>query len=207
MPKMKKITILIFITAVNLAFNMLSCAQNKSSRFKEIIFADYRTNDSAKKLNVIMTNYIKITSDGQCRDMSNEFNGINFSGYRKDTTFKISDSLMVVLNNFFAGDKKLSSYTKAYNIPDGANYQAPYQYIYYRTNNNKTDSLINIIPDNDNELAAIYNAIWHLPFPKTTYTGKIYHDKILENKIATYHKKVKNLPTVAPPPSVQKLLR
>jgi len=202
---MKKNKIVWLIAAINLAFNMVSCAQNKSKHFKEITIAEYRTNDSTKQLKVILTNYIKINSDGQCRDLSNEFNGINFSGYRKDTTFKLSDSLMVILNNFFAGKESLSTHIRTDKLQDGVGYSAPYQYIYYRTKNNKIDSSISISSNNDEELSAIFSAIWHLPFPKRTYTGKIFHDQLLENKIIAYRKKVKNLPAITSPTTVKSL--
>ena len=202
---MKNNKIVLLIAAIILAFNLLSCAQNKPNQFKEIIIAEYRTNDSTKQLKVILTNYIKITSDGQCRDLSNEFNGINFSGYRKDTTFKLSDSLMIVLNNFFSGEKKLSKHITADRLPDGVGYSAPYQYISYLAKNNIVDSSISISANNDEELSAIFNAIWHLPFPKRNYTGKIFHNQHLEDKIIAYHKKVKNLPAITSPPTVKSL--
>ena len=150
-----------------------------------------------------MDNYIKITGDGLCHDMNNEFNGINFSGYRKDTTFKISDSLLTVLSDFFTSERKLSSHIKSDKLRGGSS-GPPYQYIYCRSNN-KADSLISSISDNDNDLNAIFSAIWHLPFPRTTYNGKIYHDKALENRILAYHRKIKNLPAFAAPPSVEHL--
>ena len=100
----------LLLTTSLFAFAVTANAQNVKPKFKEITLVGYRPNDSTKKLAVTINIYYHINADGIIHIIMNEMNGLNYTGFVRDTTYKLADEVISTLNKIFNGERKLSSY-------------------------------------------------------------------------------------------------
>ena len=199
--------IILYFVLYLLSFAMLANAQTVKPKFKELTLAFYQPNDSAKTLGITMYAYYKINSDGIIHFIFNEFNTAshNFTGITRDTSYQLSDKMIIELNKIFNGEKNLRSYMVIDKLPKGVIISGPGNFITYKTDNGKTDNLIFSQSFFGANVNLVLNRIFFAQLARTTHSGKIYHDRALEAQIIKYHKACNCIPKTEEPPTVKEL--
>lgn len=181
--KMKRTNTSFLITLAFITYSFTACTQARPIKLKELLVVGYQTDDSLKKRHMTMEFVYKISGNGHYEYHSNYFNGINFTGSTRDTSYTLPDSVINVINRIITNQGIFKSHVKDYRLSGNDSYLGPIMYIYYSTVNGYKDSIITIYPYMDEILKNSLKKVYALPSPDRIRTGKIYHDSILEHII------------------------
>jgi hypothetical protein len=195
---------------------ILSCtlnAQQVKLVFKELTLVTYQPNDSLKKQNVIINGYYHINGDGILHFVFNEANikwkegspRLSFTGFVRDTTYRLSDDVISTLNQIFNGQQKLRSYIKINKLPQGVFLSMPGSFMTYTTNNNVTDQMIFDQEFFGRDMNMVLNKLIFSKMARQKKASGIYHDKRLEAEVIKYHKACLCIPQTEAPPTVKQL--
>ena len=191
-----------------LSFFKSTKAQTVTPKFKQLILVAYRPVSTGNRESIRMEDYLEINENGMLYYVVNSFTGsyynnLTFKGSRSDTTYKISDSLVNVLNGIFNGSKPLKAYTLKSN-PAGQ-FAGPYTFLSYKTIGSQKEDVIIISSDAAAELDKVLDKLWRLPFPRRQKSTVTYRNKNVETQILSAQKADLNLPEIVAPPSLGSL--
>jgi len=179
-------------------------AQNVKPEFKKFMYVVYRPNDSLRKLRFTIEYYIEINNNGTAHFVLNEYNGLSYIGLMKDSTYIVPDTVMIALNKIFNGRRRLDTHVTLDKHRNDSGFSGPLRYIAYSTKNNTVDHLILSGLVLDDDLLYVLNKLHNwMPFVRTSQKRKVYHDKLIEEEIITYHKACHHIPKISSPPSLK----
>jgi hypothetical protein len=125
------ITIILFALTATIFQLCNGCSAQQKPAFKKLTYINYRANDSLHSTHVIVEILIEISADGRLVLKMNGYNDINYENQDKDTTYKISDTLLASLNQVFNGKKKLAGHLLPGQQSSAGIFGGPYEYISY----------------------------------------------------------------------------
>lgn len=195
----------LLLTTSLFAFAVTANAQNVKPKFKEITLVGYRPNDSTKNLAVTINIYYHINADGIIHIIMNEMNGLNYTGFVRDTTYKLADEVISALNKIFNGERKLSSYMVEAKPTKGTSLRVPAIFTSYVAVNGAADQMV---LSQDFFCCDMNTALNRIIFARQAWVERnigVYHDNALEARILKEHLSCKCIPAVEAPPTVKHL--
>jgi hypothetical protein len=184
-------------------------AQNVKLKYKKIILVTYRSSGKGSREFIRIESYKEINANGVVHDVYNVFDNyygdLTFKGYMGDTTYKVPDSLVSILNSLFNGRKKLKEHSLNNKTSTIKHFAGPFEFLNYSTENHDDNLVIVTQEFLDQELNDVLDKLFRLPFTGIHIQGKVYRNKALEAKILSYHKACKCAPVIEEPPTVMEL--
>jgi hypothetical protein len=202
---------LFLIVAFFSVFSFSVQAQNVKPKYKKIILVTYRPSGTGSREFIRIESYAEINENGIVHDVYNVFEDyygdLTFKGYMGDTTYKIPDSLVTILNKVFNGSKKLKQHNINSKTDPIEHFAGPFEFLSYSTAN-ANDNLVIVTQEFlDQELNGALDKLFRLPFASIHVQGKVYRNKSLEARILLYHKACKCAPVIEEPPTVKELIK
>ncbi len=175
----------------------LVTAQQAKPVFKKLVYATYQSTQSGKDLKIAIKNYLEFDKNGSLHYLRNTNGGL------LDTTYKISNDLMIELNKVFDGKKKLRTHLARSKSPEGAHFSGPLEFISLTNNHDTTDNFIVVDGFVSENLTHILNKISALPASNVYHVGKVFKNNTFESKIRMAHKACTYLPKIEEAPTLK----
>jgi len=125
----------------------------------------------------------------------------------RDTTYRVPDSLIAIMNKVFADGKELNHQTDWKPLANGTHFAGPLTFISYVDALDRTHNFIMAVDsDVDKNVHCVLNKLLRLKFARIYHEGQVYRNSNLEAIILKCHNNCKSLWEIEGPPSVKMLL-